>query len=179
MHRPSHLNHVLYSIAMMQQEFAAAGQELHPAKSQMLASEECEEASLWSEDEMHQHIATGGARAPPFQQTRCINIVSATTVLGSSISVSAPKEVPIAARCKAAWLAYSRMKGQLVHKSTTLGVRVRLLDVMVMPSAIRRYNGSTSAESSAPCSRGWFRCHAGPPKAGAIFASAGLDWCRR
>lgn len=48
------LKHVLYSTAMVQKEFATAGQELHPAKSQMLASGECEEASLWSDDDLHQ-----------------------------------------------------------------------------------------------------------------------------
>lgn len=123
--------HVEVATALIGEECASAGQTLQPHKFNLLSTRAAAEVSVWAPEESN-NIPDDKER-PAKDEARIAPSGSAMNVLGSIISFKDTASVALAARRQNCWLAYMKIRPQLLHKRMHVSQRAALLDAALLP----------------------------------------------
>lgn len=125
-----------FMLAVLSEVFAEAGQKFNIRKCERHARHgDNRRPRLWSAAELRKYEASG-LRPHPDQGAEHMKVVTEMTVLGSVVTKEHEPSVPLAARLKAAWLKYSKVRVQLQHRYTPLALRVKLMDSILTPTVL-------------------------------------------
>lgn len=141
--------HVVFATASVQDEYATADQHLHPQMSKLLVTEDAEMFVLLRKS--CRHMFSQMPETSP--AVRAAQTVSETIVFGYLFSFSAPLAAPLAARCRAGWLAHTRVCRHRLRFTFRRWIRsfyhvcVGGLTRSISPAG----NATISGHCSAPC----------------------------
>lgn len=127
-----------YALATLAMAFSPAGQELHPAKCEVMGvtSIEADPPRLWTATQREDFLAIG--TRPPLDPSidRPMKVVQNMIVLGGKLDMTRLQVGAEAARDQAAWGERNDIRPQAQNRAMPLRCRIKLLDSVILPTLL-------------------------------------------